>query len=186
MKIKPFLFFFLICGCMSSKDPFDDERMRVTHSALRKFSKAMALKGYEAVGIGEGIDHETGKQNYLKVVFNVEALPNIDYARRIEVQSLQDFLYFINSEDGIQKYLVEYPFKIKFIKVSFISKDLQNGLSSVSNFENEIRYRKYKLDESIGPSDVVHEETFEEALKILTLPPKNGPIRNGDSYKLLE
>ena len=36
----------------------------------------MRAKGYRTAGIGEGIDHSAGKQNYIGVTFDVDSLPD--------------------------------------------------------------------------------------------------------------
>jgi hypothetical protein len=56
----------------------------------------------EKCGLGEGLDHSHGRekerQNYLGVTFDIESLPNVDFARKIEVEAIQEFLCYINAE----------------------------------------------------------------------------------------
>lgn len=127
----------------------------------------MQEKGLHAAGIGEGLEHSTGKQNFLKVVFNVDSLPDVEFARKLEVETLQAFLACINAQEGIQDYVAEYPFPLKFMQIGFISIHHEEGLFSVSNSENELIYRKDNPNQPIGPSIEVHSETYEEAVRIL-------------------
>lgn len=157
------------CTQPSTEDYFDDERRKVVHHALKNFIISMKEKGFYAAGIGEGINHKTGKQNYLGVTFDTEKLPNVDFARRLEVEALQDFLNYINSEEGIKDFVAEYPYPIKFVRIAFISQNPEKGLFSVSNFEDDLYYRKNDPEEPIGPSIEVHQESYEDALKILAL-----------------
>ena len=148
MKIKPILLFLLFllflssCVSPSQEDRFEQERRKVIHQALRHFIKAMEAKGFHAGGIGEGLDHSNWKQNYLGVTFEMEHIPDVDFARKIEVETIQEFLHYINSEEGIEDYVAEYPYPLKFIRIAFISLNSEEGLFSVSNYESELIYRK--------------------------------------------
>ena len=172
MIIK-YLFLFLplsilySCTEPSPEMHFRRERDKRIHHILRDFKGAMRTKGFHAAGIGEGVDHNTGKQNYLKVVFDIEKLPDIDFARKIEVETLQEFLHYINLEEGIQDYVAEYPFPLKFVRIVFISQRPGEGLFSVANFEEELYYDKDDPDKPIGPSIEVHQESYEDAVRIL-------------------
>lgn len=172
MLIRNLLFILSIfivssCGKPSVENLFGRERDKKIYGALRKFKTAMEAKGFHAVGIGEGIDHSTGKQNYLGVTFNIEKLPNIDFARKIEVKTLQDLLQHINSEEGIQDYIAVYPFTLEFIHVAFISQHREEGLFLVANFHDEIYYCQDTPENPMGPSIEVHRESYEDAVKIL-------------------
>ncbi len=155
----------------TTEDRFDGERNKIVHRATRKFIKSMEAKGYRAVGIGEGLDHshdrEKEKQNYLGVTFDIDNLPDVDFARRVEVAALQEFQKYINEEEGIQDYVAEYPYPIKFIRVAFISRHRDQGLFSVANCCEEIYYNKDEPDKPLGPSIEIHSETYEEAVQIL-------------------
>ena len=175
-----FFVLFLFTGCsfpepskkLTTEECFDRERNKVVHRALKKFIKSMEAKGYHAAGIGEGLDHSHGrekeKQNYLGVTFDIERLPNIEFARKIEVEALQEFLNYINSEEGIQEYVAEYPYPVKFLKVTFISKLRDVNLCNVSNFEEEIYYYKDEPGKPLqGPLIEVHRESYQDAIQIL-------------------
>jgi hypothetical protein len=171
-----FLCLCLLAGCsfpepskkITSEELFKKERDKRVYSALRKFKHAMEAKGYRAAGLGEGIDHATRKQNYLGLTFDIESLPDIDFARKIEVETLQEFQKYINSEKGIQAYVAEYPYPIKFLKVTFISKLRDVNLCNVSNFEEEIYYYKDEPGKPLqGPLIEVHRESYDDAVRIL-------------------
>src|SRR5271156_6672100 len=124
-----FLFLFLFTSCsfpeppkkLTAEECFDRERNKVVHRALKKFLQSMEAKGYRAAGIGEGLDHshdrEKEKQNYLAVTFDIERLPNIEFARKVEIEALQELQKYINSEEGIQDYVAEYPYPVKFLNI---------------------------------------------------------------------
>ena len=168
------LFFFASCFIpepakqKSGEDPFGKERDQVIYRALNKFIKTMEAKGYRAAGIGEGIDHSTRKQNYLGVTFDIENLPGIEFARKIEVEALQEILRCINEEEGIDNYVAEYPYSVNFLKITFISKIRDKDLCIVSNFENELLYYKDEPGKPLaGPLIEVHRESYEDAVRIL-------------------
>ena len=149
------------------EDRFGKERDRAIYSALKKFIKDMEVKGYRAAGIGEGIDHSTRKQNYLGVTFDIESLPDVDFARRVEVETLQALQKHINEEEGIKDYVAEYPYPVKFMRIAFISRNPHQGLCSVANCLEEIYYDQNDPDKPIGPSIEIHSESYEEAVRIL-------------------
>ena len=173
------LFLILFTGCsfpqpskkLNAEECFDRERRKVVHRALKKFIKSMEAKGYHAAGIGEGLDHSHGRekerQNYLGVTFDIERLPDVDFARKIEVEALQEFLNYINSEEGIQDYVAEYPYPLKFIHVAFVSRHRSEGLFSVANFREEIYYDQDEPDKPMGPSIEIHSESYQDAVRIL-------------------
>ena len=170
-----FSILFLFTGCSipepakqkSGEDPFGKERDQVIYRALNKFIKTMEAKGYRAAGIGEGIDHSTRKQKYLGVTFDIECLPDVDFARRIEVEALQTFQKYINEEEGIQDYVAEYPYPIKFIEIAFVSRHRELGLFSVANCCEEVYYRQDEPNKPLGPSIEIHSESYEDAVRIL-------------------
>ncbi len=170
MKIKSLLLLLLLlssCASPSQEDRFDQERRKVVHQALRHFIKAMETKGFRAGGISEGLDHSNWKQNYLGVTFEMEHIPDVDFARKIEVEAIQEFLHYINSEEGIEDYVAEYPYPLKFIRIAFISLNSEEGLFSVANFREEIYYDKDNPEKPIGPTIEVHRESYDDAVRIL-------------------
>lgn len=158
---------------LTAEECFDRERKKVVHRALKKFIKSMEAKGYRAAGIGEGLDHSHGRekerQNYLGVTFDIESLPDVDFARKIEVEALQEFLNYINSEEGIEEYVAEYPYPVKFLDIAFISRKRDAGLCIVSsNSRAEIYYLKDEPGKPLqGPPIEVHRESYQDAVRIL-------------------
>lgn len=162
------ILFMVSCGKPLSQDPFSKEREKRVYSAVRKFKKAMEIKGYHAAGLGEGLDPNNRRQNYLGVTFDIKKLPDIDFARKIEVEALQEFLKYINAEEGIQDYLAEYPYPLKFVHVAFISQQREEGLFSVANCYDEIYYSQEEdLGNIYSPLKEVHSESYEDAVRIL-------------------
>lgn len=163
-----FLCFFYSCLHAAPQTSFSEARHKIIHRVLRNFNRAMQTKGFRAAGIGEGLDHSTGKQNYLAVTFDIDQLPDVNFARRVVVETIEEFLHYINSQDGIQDYLAEYPFPIRFIRICFISRCPNKGLFSVSNFRDELSYDQENHANPISPSIEVHRESYAEAIRILT------------------
>lgn len=152
----------------TEKETFKKERDKRIYSALKKFKYAMEVKGYQAIGVGEGIDHATGKQNYLDMTFDIDSLPTINFARKVEVEALQEFLKCINAEEGIQDYVAEYPYPVKCLNVAFISKVRDVNLCLVSNCGEEIYYYKDEPGKPLqGPLIEVHCESYADAMRIL-------------------
>ena len=152
---------------LTAEEIFKKERDKRIYSALRKFKCAMDAKGYRAAGIGEGIDHNTGRQNYLAVTFDIVNLPDVEFARKIEVEALQEFLNYINSEEGIQDYVAEYPYPLKFTRIAFISRHPEKGLFSVANFQDELYYNQDNPNNPTGPIIEIHSESYQDAVRIL-------------------
>lgn len=171
MVIKYLLLFSLLSSyplhASIAGEDFDETRHQITQLVLKKFKNAMQAKGLNAAGIGEGIDHINGKQNCLEVIFDIDQLPDVDFARRLEVETLQEFLRCINSQEGIQDYLAEYPFPLKFINIAFLSRHPEEGLFSVWNFRETLIYNKNDPNKPMGPSIEVHRESYGEAVSAL-------------------
>lgn len=86
---------------------------------------------------------------------------------KIEVETLQGFLSYINKESGIQDYVAEYPFPLKFIRIAFISQYPDEGLFSVANFRDEIYYTQDEPGKHMGPLVEIHNESYEDAVRVL-------------------
>lgn len=172
MRINYFFVIFnvlITCSCVNSstQTSFVRERDKKIGKVLKNFQSSMAKKGYYLGGLGEGIDHDTKQQKYLSFTFTIEQLPDIDFARKVELETIQEFLTSINSEEGIQDYLVEYPFTINYISIAFISTNPQEGIFIAANFEHELYYTKKICLNPYTPSKEIHRETYEEAIHIL-------------------
>ena len=159
------LLFLSACTPSTPESRFSDERQKLTHRALKKFIVAMQEKGLTPAGIGEGINHRNNKQNCLEVVFDIDELPSVEFARELIVEALQQFLHTINYTYGIEEYLSEYPFPLKFIQVAILGRN-ETGLCAVWNREEMLMYDKHQPGESFNRKTVC-EETYDEALKIL-------------------
>jgi hypothetical protein len=162
------LFFTVSFTKPSQETLFEQERDKRVYGALRKFTLAMETKGFHLAGMGEGLDHSTEKQNYIAVTFTIEKLPNIDFARKLEVETLREFLCCINSEEGIQDYVAEYPYPLKLTCITFISQHPEEGLFSVSNFQEKLLYDQ---DDPKTPAELltaIHIESYTDAVRILS------------------
>ena|ERR1700722_19011741 len=154
-----------ICSCSPYKI---SEGEILTNKVMCDFSKKMKLKNLQPAGIGGGIDHETGKHNKLKIVFDIEKLPDINYARKIIVETIDEFLHEINNRVEVRDLLSRYPFTLKNIEIAIINVRDREGLKCVYNQGNELNYYKSNPDPNNLQSMDVHSETYEEAVRILS------------------
>jgi hypothetical protein len=167
MLDKLLILILFLSSCASSpKEQFSRERTKITHRVVREFVLEMKKSGLDACGISEGLEINN-KQNLLGVIFEVNHLPDIEFARCMLVNTLHAFLDRLNREEGIDKYLTEYPFPMRYADIGIISRNSNSGLLSVSNIGDWLYYRKKDPNDPNGPLITVHKETYEEAVKIV-------------------
>ena len=99
-------------------------------------------------------------------------LVNLEEARELLVNAIQVFLRNINENKKIRPYLHNYPFTTKNIEITIWiykpggSDPEQGSIECITLRRNKLIYR-LTAPSKFAPWPVLHEETYEEALKIL-------------------
>jgi hypothetical protein len=111
----------------------------------------------------------------LYLYYELNQTSDVAHARKLYVSIIESLIKMVNEDKGIRPYLRDFPFTYQNcdITLSFYKKDkseFANGtLSMVALCGKDILY--YTL--ANGRNEVVHEEPYEEALKILQ---SNNPL----------
>ena len=134
---------------------------KVTIVTAKEIYKRLELK---CVGTGGGDAHDV---RMLFMAFKSYEPFDIQKGRKLIVECVTEYLKNINANEPLRSYLHNYPFLPENIKMVIFGpnliEDLPN-LKSVSLREGTIEYRiERSLD---SPLENIHEETFQEALKI--------------------
>ncbi len=164
MKYAIVLFLSFLCGCCNDYN----ERSKATFDLVNSFEKKMREKRLRFAGISEEVNHDTKKQKLLGVSFYVETLPDVATARKLMIDTINELISRINSNDTYKAYMDIFPFTIENVEITIFSENKKGGLSWATNFTNEISYYDNHVTNptpTYGPLKV-HSETYEEALKI--------------------
>jgi len=175
MKIKfIYLIMFFILGIVSVNFGFSDYYSRGIDflKNSEKFQKKnnLILSGY---GINTNRTIETPIRNSIHqfdIMFNSKEQLQLKDARRRLIECIEFFLQEINNCREIRKYLNEYPFNYKGLNFSIafddgINNSLKSHLLSMCYSKGDKLY--YVICNSDNSFEVIHEETYEEALKIV-------------------
>ena len=157
--------FLVFIGVRSLMDDRSD-KVKIVHKITGETAKEIYKKlDLRCVGTGGQMMYEIKS---LFMAFKSSVPFEIDQARNLLVQCVQIYLKNINASKKIQPYLSNYPFENKNIRISIHCPVDGNGLEHlfyVTIRNGTISYQKDRGREI--PSETIHEETYEEALKIL-------------------
>lgn len=159
---------FIRNGEEGQEDNFRRCRDRMIRSAIEEFYSEIKADSMALIGIGGGVNHDNGKENYIKISLQRKAAFTVDCARGFIVPYAKRFLEILNNKEGIQNYIDVYPFDMSHFCMSILSQenpDEESCIDMISASENMIYYR---FSNAPGkPPILIHEETFEEAQRIV-------------------
>ncbi len=164
MRIKCLIFFLLILSACEDKYDFAHEPKYV-HLAYGIMNKtAIELnkeKKMQLIGIGGAMMHEVEE---LDMDFVISEKLELKQARELMVFTVSLLLKNVNTNEEIRPYLVHYPFTAKDLSIIITSTQYQDTpiIGAFLSFD-KIRYKIPGEPMSIQ----IHEETYEEALKII-------------------
>ncbi|MCP5492500.1 MAG: hypothetical protein H7A40_05605 [Chlamydiales bacterium] len=157
-----------ICSLVSfaKQDPFHHEVSKVlTENA----STAYHRDGLVVSGQGGMLMHNVSA---LSQIFKSSEHVNIIRARQIFVKTALDFITRTNEDRKLRPYLNSYPFSIENIRliISFTENKRfiePPYIANVSCYENRLFYSIINSDQEMEMLEVIHEETFEEACRLV-------------------
>ena len=169
MRLKLILFISIIylapCGCTNDLS----EKDRVSHQILYQFTNQMKKEGLDAIGLGGGSNH--GKINLIDICFNIQQVMDISSARKLMVCSIKKLLNIINSNEEFCANFEKLPVTEDVFHISIIGltqkPDICNFVQIVTLVNGKIYYEIHNEKPSFPPFTTIHEETFEEAKRIL-------------------
>ncbi|HEY4831794.1 MAG TPA: hypothetical protein VIH61_04455 [Waddliaceae bacterium] len=146
------------------------ESDRAINRAIKNFAKTLSPKGFHIVGLGGGLDHESGKHKQIDIVLGTsKEICDVRTARVLLVETITEFLNYINTREDIKAYLATTPFTIENIHVGILCEhSTPPNIGHMFNYGQYLCYYVYGDNPSRIPSIEIHEETFEEAKNILS------------------
>lgn len=172
VKILCFLILLFLqpsCFSMSNSSFKISELDDISNQITVDFAKKMQKKGLHACGLGGREDQ--GKIIDFKVSFQYNKTLDISSARRLIVETVLLFLEEINSNARVQQYLSHYPFTPDDVIISILPDcSVLNEKECSSSIIVKIFLGKISYcvdDEIVMPLHHLHEESFEEARKIV-------------------
>ncbi len=187
MKIKKYILLFLIlvfASCflnVKSNDFYKRGNDFLKNSQKFQKENNLILSGY-GINLNESI--ETPKRNsihkFYVTFFSKEKL-NLNVAREKLINSIGNFLAKVNDDVKIRNYIYEYPFTFKGLhfSIAFYSeagklrkeKYIHSCTLDANNIYYDIAYPN-------GTFKCIHEETYEEAVKIVEREKANKEIES--------
>jgi len=158
-----------MCSLYSCSDP-RDEREKVRDRIFVEYAKKMKSKDLFVAGLGGGCTKDN-KTNCIEVTFDYPFILNIDTSRKLIVESTETLLNLIKSDPANEKFYESFPPNIDILMISIIG---QKGaiecdyIRSVDLMKGKVSYETDDHTSKVMRLIVVHEETYEEAKKILS------------------
>ena len=172
MCIFSFLF-----GC-SSFGYQSPRYVKLAHEITAKTAKKLKeQKGLALAGTGGQM---MGDIQMMMMGFNFYKVIDIETARQLLVDSVQEYLSDINSNEEIKPHLHNYPFTPKNVEIVIYfynpdgSQVSPSKLSIAEACRDEIIY--YIDDPQKHTLKLLHEESYEEALKLVKKDGSNGNL----------
>jgi hypothetical protein len=173
MKLIYFLFIFLMLGACNNT-PTVEPYHRSEHSKIAEKITAKTVQKIEAetnlrlIGIGGGM---MGHVRMMAMSFEHVGELSVEQGRELIIYCTNEYLSAINTNTEIRPYLIHYPFTSKDIEIRIFIKNPNSknlpleSLCYVSEIKGVI---EYELENSLSDNPKTsHEETYEEAVKIL-------------------
>ncbi len=154
------------CGMFSIVDE-DYERIadKITSKTAKKFQEQFGLR---CAGIGGGM---MGDIYSMAMSFDYFQEVDLKEARELLVGITQEYLLDINTDKKVRPYLHSYPYTVKGVEMRVWCKSIDGRdvpLGEIRYFTNIEGVLEYSVRQTAnGRSVTIHEETYEEALKIV-------------------
>jgi hypothetical protein len=172
MNMKRF-FSLTLCllALLTSRKAFSYEQStqsKIVYKIIGEKSKLLA-KRHKMCAIGDSVGMPSGVVHMLGGSFQKEKVRSLSEARRIIVDSGNEFLRAVNANEKLKPFLIKSPFTIENIRISIYLEangfDITgNRLAVIGLSKGRIYYNYEGKVESRGYSKEI-EETYEEALK---------------------
>jgi hypothetical protein len=177
MKLSSVIVILLSSFCLGFIMPNTDERYppskgeQMVNSTLSKTAHIIQNK-YKLRPSGTGASMPGGPIRSLFLSFDTKNRYTKECLRKLVIESAQELLNQVTSNENIQQYLFNSPFTIKDVEIVIYNHDKDGRglrdpeISVVGISEGILKYK------TVDPEDIFsykneYEETYEEALKIL-------------------
>jgi len=157
---------FYLCGCDILTKDYEKIADKIT---ARTAAKLKLEKDLFLIGTGGGMMDDI---KLMGMYFNYYKPIDMQSARELLVYAVEEYLSSINSSEAVRPYLHNYPFTAKNIElvIYFYKPDRSfvelEKLSIIAANEGRVEYEINHSEKRILKT--IHEETYEEALKIVS------------------
>ncbi len=155
----------LITSCKSNSEKNyrnQPEYVRLAYEIMQNTANELQnAKKLKLVGFGGGMMYEIENLHLSFLSFDNQKLFQ---ARDLIVFSIRLFLKNINTNEKIRPYLKSYPFTSKNISIFINIQNADTSINGVALTANKIVYDVPGKEKTF---EQIHEETYEEALKIV-------------------
>lgn len=165
-KVFLFLFLFFQVACYSSDKVDLSYKIMNSYAAKQKKERNLRLS---CIGGSWPTDIHV-----LDVDFDTNLYVDVPQARKLIVPCIKEFLDQINSDKQIRPYLHDYPSTVKNIGLGISFSNKKTGrcitypyIAYVFTLKGKIYYNYYSNSEAWTPLEDAHEESYEEALRIV-------------------
>jgi hypothetical protein len=172
MNMKRF-FSLTLCllALLTSRKAFSYEQStqsKIVYKIIGEKSKLLA-KRHKMCAIGDSVGMPSGVVHMLGGSFQKEKVRSLSEARRIIVDSGNEFLRAVNANEKLKPFLIKSPFTIDNIEVDIYLMDngfddTDNKLEVIGLLKGQITYNYENKIKTRGYSKVI-KESYEEALK---------------------
>ncbi len=163
------LMFFLISCCDSMTYKLSDDEKIVNQITQETAKKLKEKKNLVLIGTGGQMMHEI---EMLAMSFNYYQDVNLKAARELLVESVEEYLSAINSNQDVRQYLANYPFTAKNVEIAifFRNPDGSNVASekiniAAANQGKVVYYIDYSEKHTIK---AIYRETYDEAKQAIS------------------
>lgn len=160
------LSFLFSCSSFGYQSP---SYVKIAHKITEKTAKK--LKEQKCLFLAGTGGQMMGDIQMMMMGFNLYKVVDIETARQLLIDSVQEYLSAINSNEKIRPYLHNYPFTPQNVEIViyFYNPDGSNvppGKLNIAaaNQGKVVYYIDYPEKHTIKP---IHKETYEEALKLV-------------------
>lgn len=156
-------YFAVFCENISKKENVIYQMMN--SFAQRKYSDGLKVAGTGLAEEKEG--EEKGKLKLLKMSFVIDKSLTIQSARKIGIETIDQFLSYVNNDKRLIPFLIVNPITERNIRITITGSNSvykeNQYIKSISAGEGYIRYYS---DELMPPNyGLILKETYEEALR---------------------
>jgi len=168
MLIRTILAIVMMSSLFDFIDP-RSEREKMRDRIFMEFTKKMKSKHLYAAGLGGGCTKDD-KTNLMGVTFVYPYVLDIKTSRKLIVESTETLLDLINSDPAHAHFFENFPAQVDILMVSIIGEAPDCGsdyIRTVGVIKGEVSYDTDDPTRKVMPFLNVHEETYEEAKKVL-------------------
>ena len=171
----------IFTGFLLQNDPYLSEGEKLVNITLSDTAKIIKNK-YKIQPSGSGAAMPGGPIQKLTLCFDTKGPFSKKYLRKLVVECAQEVVNQVNANTQIQQFLAKLPFTVKNVQIIIYNHD-KNGretddpdIATAQISQGVLNYRTNDFKDNYRYKTDI-DETYEEALKILSSEGSSDPIR---------